>query len=308
MNRPFFSPAPGFGPRSRRRLPGSLKPALVAVVGISRVIARQPLVLAGLIVLVSLLFVAAGANWIAPQSPYTQALGARLLPPSAHHWFGTDQLGRDVFSRVVHGSRYTLLIALLAGALIAPFGLLTGLCAGYFGGIVDRSIMRITDIFMAFPRLLLALALAAAMGPGIGNAILAIAISAWPPYARQARAEALALRQRDFVLASQMAGASHLRIVCYHLLPLCTASALVRLTIDLAGIILVTAGLGFLGLGVQPPMPEWGTMVASGRQFLWPYWWVSTIPGMAIFVASFAFNLIGDGLREMLDPKRGTQP
>ncbi|SFM90080.1 peptide/nickel transport system permease protein [Methylobacterium pseudosasicola] len=250
-----------------------------------------------------LLVVAAAAPWIAPHDPHAQSLAARLAPPSGAHPFGTDQLGRDIFSRVVHGSRITLLITALAAVCVAPAGLLVGLCAGYFGGLCDGVLMRATDVFMAFPRLLLALALAAALGPGIGNAVIAIAISAWPPYARQARAEVLSLRGRDFVVAARMAGASHPGVLWRHMLPLCATSAVVRLAMDLAGIILVAAGLGFLGLGAQPPTPEWGAMVANGRQFLTPYWWVSAMPGGAIFAVSLAFNLIGDGLRDALDPR-----
>ncbi|UVL53643.1 ABC transporter permease [Pseudomonas sp. B21-036] len=264
----------------------------------------QPLMAMGVLILLGLLVAACAGQW-APQDPYMQALSERLQPPSAEHWFGTDQLGRDIFSRVLHGARYTLLIVLMAAVSVAPVGMAVGLCAGYFGGALETVLMRITDIFMAFPRLLLALALAAALGPGLENAVLAIAVSAWPPYARQARAEAKRLREREFIWASRLAGASHLRILLRHLLPLCASSALVRLTLDLAGMILIAAGLGFLGLGAQPPTPEWGAMVAAGRQILAPYWWVATLPGLAIFLVSLALNLVGDGLRDALDPRAG---
>lgn len=264
----------------------------------------QPLMAMGVLILLGLLVAACAGQW-APHDPYVQALSERLQPPSAEHWFGTDQLGRDIFSRVLHGARYTLLIVLMAAVSVAPVGMAVGLCAGYFGGALETVLMRITDIFMAFPRLLLALALAAALGPGLENAVLAIAVSAWPPYARQARAEAKRLREREFIWASRLAGASHLRILLRHLLPLCASSALVRLTLDLAGMILIAAGLGFLGLGAQPPTPEWGAMVAAGRQILAPYWWVATLPGLAIFLVSLALNLVGDGLRDALDPRAG---
>ena len=268
-----------------------------------RVLLRQPLAATGLLILLVVCVAALVGQWWSPHDPYAQVLAERLRPPSAEHWFGTDQLGRDIFSRVLHGARYTLLIVLLAAISVAPLGILVGLCAGYFGGIVEAVLMRITDIFMAFPRLLLALALAAALGPGLENAVIAIAISAWPPYARQARAEVKRLREREFVWAARLAGASDVRIIWRHLLPLCASSALVRLALDLAGIILIAAGLGFLGLGAQPPTPEWGAMVAAGRQILSPYWWVSTLPGVAIFLVSLALNLVGDGLRDALDPR-----
>jgi peptide/nickel transport system permease protein len=181
--------------------------------------------------------------------------------------------------------------------------LAVGTAAGYFGGWVDVVLMRITDIFMAFPRLILALAFASALGPGIENAIIAIAITAWPPYARLARAETLTIRDTDYINAARLQGASHLRILWGHITPLCLSSAIVRVTLDMAGIILIAAGLGFLGLGAQPPQPEWGAMIAGGRRFIIDQWWVATMPGLAIFVVALGFNLLGDGLRDVLDPK-----
>jgi peptide/nickel transport system permease protein len=171
------------------------------------------------------------------------------------------------------------------------------------GGWVDTVLMRITDIFLAFPRLVLALAFVAALGPGIENAIIAIAITAWPPYARIARAETLTIRHSDFIAAVKLQGASTARIIWGHVMPLCISSVIVRVTLDMAGIILTAAGLGFLGLGAQPPMPEWGAMVATGRNYLIDQWWVAAMPGIAIFVVSLGFNLLGDGLRDVLDPK-----
>jgi peptide/nickel transport system permease protein len=189
--------------------------------------------------------------------------------------------------------------------MVAPVGLLVGTAAGYFGGWLDTVLMRVTDVFLAFPRLILALALVSALGPGIENAVIAIACTAWPPYARVARAETLTLRGSDFISAIRLQGAGPLRIVLGHVVPLCLASVIVRITLDMAGIILTAAGLGFLGLGAQPPSPEWGAMIASGRKFLLDQWWVATIPGIAIFVVSLGFNLLGDGLRDVLDPRRG---
>jgi peptide/nickel transport system permease protein len=263
----------------------------------------NPLAATGIVIVAVLLVVALFAPQLAPFQPDAQNLAERLLPPSAQHPFGTDQLGRDILSRVIWGSRITLLIIALAAVTVAPIGLVVGIVAGYRGGLVDRILMRITDVFMAFPRLVLALALVAALGPGIENAIIAIAATAWPPYARLARAETLTLRGQDFIAAARLQGASHGRILFRHIMPLTVSTILARLTLDLAGMILIAAGLGFLGLGAQPPSPEWGAMVASGREFLTQQWWVATMPGAAIFLVSLAFNLIGDGLRDVLDPK-----
>jgi peptide/nickel transport system permease protein len=227
----------------------------------------------------------------------------RLLPPSAAHWLGTDDQGRDILSRLIHGSRITLTVVALVAVLAAPIGLAVGTVSGYAGGWLDAVLMRVTDIFLAFPRLILALALVAALGPGIENAVIAIAITSWPPYARIARAETLTIRQADYISAVRLLGASPTRIVLRHIMPLCVASVIVRVTLDMAGIILTAAGLGFLGLGAQPPAPEWGAMIANGRQFVLDQWWVAAAPGAAICVVSLAFNLLGDGLRDALDPK-----
>jgi peptide/nickel transport system permease protein len=264
---------------------------------------RNPLAVSGVIIVFALILMAIFASWIAGQSPYAQLLTARLEAPSMKHWFGTDELGRDIFARIIYGSRITLLIIFLVSVVVLPVGLLIGTLAGYFGGVLDMFLMRITDIFLAFPRLVMALAFAAALGPGIENAVLAISITAWPPYARLARAETMTIRRSDFILATRMQGASALRIIWSHIVPLCLPSVIVRLTLDMAGIILIAAGLGFLGLGAQPPAPEWGLMVSSGRSYLLDQWWVATIPGIAIFVVSFGFNLLGDGLRDVFDPK-----
>ena len=185
------------------------------------------------------------------------------------------------------------------------FGLVVGTVAGYAGGWVDTVLMRFTDVFLAFPRLVLALAFVAALGPGIGNAVLAIALTSWPPYARIARAETLTIRNSDFIAAIRLQGASPLRIVIGHVMPLCLSSVIVRVTLDMAGIILTAAGLGFLGLGAQPPLPEWGAMISTGRLYILDQWWVATMPGLAIFTVSLGFNLLGDGLRDALDPRSG---
>jgi peptide/nickel transport system permease protein len=258
----------------------------------------------GLLIVLLLMLVAVFADVLAPYSPTVGDLRTtRLLPPSSQFWLGTDDQGRDILSRLIHGSRITLFVVTLVAVLAAPIGLLVGTVAGYAGGMVDAALMRITDIFLAFPRLILALAFVAALGPGIENAVIAIAITSWPPYARMARAETLTIRQTDYIAAVQLIGASPWRIVFKHIMPLCVSSVIVRVTLDMAGIILTAAGLGFLGLGAQPPSPEWGAMIAAGRQYVLDQWWVAAAPGAAIFLISLAFNLLGDGLRDALDPK-----
>jgi peptide/nickel transport system permease protein len=269
-----------------------------------RVFARNKLALLGLAIVLALIVCALLANVLAPYSPFTGDLRTtRLLPPSSTHWFGTDDQGRDIWSRILHGSRITLFVVTLVAVLAAPIGLLVGTVAGYAGGWLDAVLMRITDIFLAFPRLILALAFVAALGPGIENAVIAIAITSWPPYARIARAETLTLRDADYISAVKLMGASPWRIVLRHIMPLCLSSVIVRVTLDMAGIILTAAGLGFLGLGAQPPMPEWGAMIANGRAYVLDQWWVAAAPGAAIFLISLGFNLLGDGLRDALDPK-----
>ena len=262
----------------------------------------------GLGILLALLLVALLAPVLSPHDPFEQSLSNRLQPLGTDgHILGTDSLGRDILSRLIYGSRITLYIVALV-ALIAPVaGLLVGTVAGYVGGWTDTILMRITDIFLAFPRLVLALAFVAALGAGIENAVLAISLTAWPPYARIARAETLTIRSADYISAIRLQGAGALRIITKHIWPLCISSLIVRVTLDMAGIILAAAGLGFLGLGAQPPSPEWGAMISEGRRFILDHWWVATVPGLAIFTVSLAFNLLGDGLRDVLDPKDGGQ-
>ena len=262
----------------------------------------------GLGILLFLIIVATFAQIIAPHDPFVQDLGARLRPPGSEGYIlGSDSLGRDILSRLIHGSRITLYIVALVALIVPLAGLLVGTVAGYAGGWVDVVLMRITDIFLAFPRLVLALAFVAALGAGIENAVLAISLTAWPPYARMSRAETLTIRNSDYIHAIRLQGAGPLRIITKHIWPLCISSLVVRVTLDMAGIILAAAGLGFLGLGAQPPSPEWGAMISEGRKFILDHWWVATMPGLAIFTVSLAFNLLGDGLRDVLDPKDGSQ-
>jgi peptide/nickel transport system permease protein len=265
--------------------------------------ARNPLGLLGLAILLVLIASALFAPWIAPHNPISGELDDRLLPPSGEFWLGTDQQGRDIFSRIVYGARTTLFIIGLVAITAAPIGLLIGTTAGFLGGWVETVLMRLTDAFLAFPKLILALAFAAALGPGLENAVLAIALTAWPPYARIARAETLSVRTSDYLAAARMTGAGSMRILIGHIMPMCIPSLIVRVSLDMAGIILIAAGLGFLGLGVAPPQPEWGAMVSEGREQILDQWWVCTYPGIAICIVSLGFNLIGDSLRDVLDPR-----
>ena len=266
---------------------------------------RNPLAMTGLGIVAGLVAFAMMAPWLTASDGIAPELANRLRPPGPDHWFGTDELGRDIYDRIVWGTRITLYIVGLVAVIVVPIGLLIGVVAGYVGGWVDNVLMRLTDIFLAFPRLILALAFVAVLGPGLENAVLAIALTAWSPYARIARAEALTIRNSDFILAARSQGIPTLGILLRHVTPLCVSSVIVRLTLDMAGIILTAAGLGFLGLGAQPPTPEWGAMISLGRQYLIDQWWVPTVPGIAIFVVSLGFNLLGDGLRDVLDPKSG---
>jgi peptide/nickel transport system permease protein len=268
-----------------------------------RFLLRNPMTLAGLTVISVLMIVALFAPWIASHDPLQQDLTRALQAPGAAHWFGTDEYGRDVFSRLVYGSRITLYIVLLVTVIVGPIGLLIGTVSGYFGGWVDSLFMRITDIFISFPSLVLALAFIAALGPGLEHAVIAIALTAWPPIARLARAETLSLRNADFVVAVKLQGGSPLRIIGRHIIPMCLSSVIIRLTMNMASIILTAAALGFLGLGAQAPLPEWGAMISSGRRYMLESWWLVAAPGATIMLVSLAFNLLGDGLRDVLDPR-----
>ncbi|MFQ0814231.1 D-ala-D-ala transporter subunit [Brucella anthropi] len=264
----------------------------------------NPLAMMGLFIIIAFVVLSLAAPLLAPHDPSVQDLGNRLSAPTAEHWFGTDELGRDILSRILYGGRVTLGMVIAVVVLVAPIGLFIGCIAGYFGGIVDTALMRVTDVFLAFPRLILALAFVAALKPGVESAVLAIALTAWPPYARLARAETMTLRKSDFIAAAKLTGAMPFRIILRHIMPLCVPSVIVRITLDMSSIIITAASLGFLGMGAQPPSPEWGAMIATAKRFIFEQWWVATIPGIAIFLVSLAFNFLGDGLRDVLDPKQ----
>ncbi|MCB5303325.1 ABC transporter permease [Yersinia sp. KBS0713] len=273
------------------------------VLNFMRTLMKNPLTAIGVSIIGLLLVVAFFAPWLATHDPLVQDLGNALQAPGSQHWFGTDEFGRDQYSRLIYGARTTLYIVALVSVTVGPIGLLLGVVAGYFGGKVDSILMRITDIFISFPSLVLALAFVAALGPGLEHVVIAITLTAWPPIARLARAETLSLRNADFVSAVKLQGASPLRILLRHIVPLCLPSVIIRITMNMAGIILTAAGLGFLGLGAQPPDPEWGAMISSGRRYMMECWWLVTIPGLAILLNSLAFNFLGDGLRDILDPR-----
>ena len=285
----------------RRSNPNSLVNRFLAII---RELLSNPSSGFGLVVITILLLTAIVAPLIAPYDPNVINLGNTLKPPSAANWFGTDELGRDIMSRIIYGTRISLTIITIVSVIVGPIGLLVGTTAGYFGGWYDTIMMRITDIFLSFPSLILSLAFVAALGAGLENAIIAIGLTAWPPIARLARAETLTFRGADYISASRMQGASSLRIIIKSIMPMCLPSVLVRITLSMATVILTAAGLGFLGLGAQPPLPEWGAMIATGRRYMLDNWWLVAFPGGAILLVSLAFNLLGDGLRDALDPKQ----
>jgi peptide/nickel transport system permease protein len=245
------------------------------------------------------------APWIAPHDPIQQDIGDRLQPPGRAHLLGTDSLGRDILSRLVWGSRATLGLVALVAALMVPIGLAIGIVAGYFGGWLERSLMGLTNVVMAFPPLVLALAFVGLLGSGLINAALALVLTGWPAYARLARNETLVLRRSDYIAAAEMQGITGLRLFWGHILPSCIPSAQIRLALDMSGVILAAAALGFLGLGIRPPTPEWGMMIAEGSRVVFDQWWVAAFPGAAIFLLSLAFNALADGLRDLGDPRHG---
>lgn len=263
---------------------------------------KSPLTMLGFSIILALIFVAIFAPSIAPYNPTTMNLSHRLAPPSMSHLLGTDELGRDILSRIIYGTGVALKIMIIVLLIDLPLGLFLGIMAGYFGGWIDEIIMRMADIFMAFPRLILAMAIGAALGPSLVNTMIAIAITMWPTYARLARGETLSIKERAFIEAEKALGTSKAKILFSSILPLCSSTTVVRATLDMGDVIRIAAGMSFLGLGAQPPTPEWGLMVSTGRSFLVNQWWVPTFPGFAILLAVLGFNLLGDGIRDISDP------
>ncbi len=263
----------------------------------------NPLSLAGLLIIGALLLIAVIAPVIAPYDPLVTNVPRRLEAPSDQHLFGTDQLGRDILSRILYGARISLRIAVLAAVIATLLGAPLGVVSGYFRGRVDDLLMRLTDMFMAFPRLILAMAIAAALRPTLENVVIAISLAAWPAYARLARSVTLGLREENFVEAARALGASPLRILARHVAPGVVSPVVIQVSLDMGGIILTAAGLGFIGFGAQPPTPEWGVMISEGRTYITSQWWLSTFPGIAISLVVLGFNLLGDGIRDILDPR-----
>jgi peptide/nickel transport system permease protein len=263
---------------------------------------KNPLSLMGMIFITFLIFCAIFADFLAPYAPNDINLALRLQASDSAHWLGTDELGRDILSRLIYGTRITFLIVLMVSLLAAPLGLLLGTASGYFGGILDRILMRGTDIVLTFPKLILALAFMAVLGPRLENVIFVMVLTSWAPYARVARTEAVRLRHAEFIQMASLQGMGKGRILLKYIMPLCLPSVIVRMSLDMAGVILTAAVLGFLGVGAPPPLPEWGAMSSSGTDYLLHEWWVATIPGILILLTSLAFNFIGDGLRDILDP------
>lgn len=255
----------------------------------------------GIILISCFVLMAIFGPLLAPYKPLVQDLTNRFLPPSAEHPFGTDQLGRDIFSRVLYGSRISLVMGVVVTSILFIIGTTLGLVAGYFGGRVDELLMRLTDMFLAFPSLILAMAVAAALGPGLFNTMVTIAFVAWPRYARLARACCLQVKEETYIEAAKAMGMSHGLILFTQILPMILSPLIVQATINLGGVILTAAGLGFLGLGAQPPEPEWGLMISEGRRFISNQWWVSGVPGIMILLVVLGFNLIGDSLRDVMD-------
>ncbi len=263
----------------------------------------------GLVIVLAVLLMAALAPWIAPYPPDATDASVFLTPPawqtggSSAHWLGTDAIGRDILSRLIFGARLSLTIGLAVVALSVLVGTVLGLTAGYFRGVFEIGAMRLMDIILTLPSLLLAIVIVAILGPGLMNAMLAVAVVVLPHYVRITRAAVIAEMSKDYVTAARMNGAGHLRLMFSEVLPNCTAPLIVQASLGISTAILDAAALGFLGLGAQPPSPEWGTMLADAREFVLRAWWVVTFPGLAILITVLAFNLLGDGLRDAFDPK-----
>lgn len=266
-----------------------------------RELVRRKLGVAGLIIISFIIILSLIAPIMAPYDPLDQRLDERLQPPSSKHLMGTDKLGRDIFSRILYGGRISLFIAVSSVVLATLIGMLIGLISGYLGGRIDDLLMRITDMFMAFPSLILALAIAAMLKPGMFNVITAISLSSWPQYARMARAITIQVKNEPYIEAAVSIGASNTRILIGHIIPMVIPQVMIQGMINLGGAILTAAGLGFLGFGVPPPTPEWGLMVSEGRDLIQSHWWISTFPGLMIFLSVVGFNLLGDQLRDIFD-------
>ncbi len=266
-------------------------------------ILKSPLTLFGALLVILLIFMAIFAPLIAPYNPNKISLREKLTPPSLKHPFGTDEVGRDLLSRVIYGSRISLQVGIVVVLLSGIPGILIGAFSGYYGGQLDNIIMRVMDIVMAFPPLVLALSIAAALGPSLVNSMMAVAFIMIPKFSRLVRGETLALKEKPFVLATKAQGGKPLYIIFRHIIPNSLSSVIVLASLVMGDAILIAASLSFIGLGAQPPTPEWGALVSVGRKYILDQWWYATFPGLFIFLAVMGFNLFGDGLRDILDPK-----
>jgi peptide/nickel transport system permease protein len=268
-----------------------------------RLLARIPSAWIGVTIVSLLVAVALAGPAAAPYDPFHISAADKLRPPSPAHLFGTDDLGRDLLSRVLTGARISLAVAVVVLILAMVVGVGLGLIAGYWGGWMDEALMRTTDVFLAFPRLVLAIAIAATLGPGLSNSVVAIALSWWPWYTRLVRGQLLSLREQEYVLAAVSLGAGRPRILLQHLLPNVGTTVVIQASIDIGFAILATASLSFIGLGAQPPTPEWGAIIAQARSYMVDAWWYPTFPGLAIFLAVLGFNLLGNAVRDAFDPR-----
>jgi peptide/nickel transport system permease protein len=267
-----------------------------------RALGRNWMAMVGLVIVLAWAILAILAPWIAPADPQAQDIAERLEPPSAEHLFGTDELGRDVLSRVLYGARISIPSGLVVILVELVIGSTIGALSGYLGGPVDMLVMRIADVTLSFPPIVLALAIAAVLGPSLQNAMIAITLVWWPEYARLMRSEVLQLKHEDYVLAAECLGVSNVRILFSHILPNAASSSIVKASLDAGLVILFIAALSFIGLGVVPPTPEWGAMISSGRYKFYD-WWLTTFPGLAMLSVVLALNLIGDGARDAFDPR-----
>jgi peptide/nickel transport system permease protein len=264
---------------------------------------QEPTTVIGLALLVVFVLLALAAPLVSPFDPLFQNISASLTPPSPGYWLGTDKLGRDLLSRMIYGARISLRVGFLVVIFAGTLGSLVGLVAGYVRGWADEALMRVTDIFFAFPSLILAMAIAGALGPSLQNALIAVGVVSWPVYARLIRSQVLVLREQEFVLAARAIGVARWKVLFRHLLPNTVAPFLVQASFDMGATILAVAGLSFIGFGAQPPIPEWGVMISEGRNYITTQWWLTAVPAVAILLLVAAFNLVGDGLRDVLDPR-----
>jgi len=268
----------------------------------NRILANRLGVVGG-VILLFLLFIAAFGPWIAPHDPLEMVLSDQFLPPSREHWMGTDDFGRDILSRLIHGSRQSLMVGAVSVAIGAIVGITVGLLAGYFGGVFDMVSQRVIDVMLAFPDLLLALAIVAVLGPSLINVMIAVGIGSIPLYARLVRGQVLSLKKKEYVESAHASGALARRIIFVHILPNSLSPLIVVASLGFAGAVLSGAALSFIGMGAQPPSPEWGSMLSAGRSYLRHEWWIATFPGLALAITAFGFNLLGDGLRDAFDPR-----